>query len=678
MVDIFKDITILKGVGEKRAVKYSKLGVYSPYELLFHFPRSYIDYRADIPIADAPLNESSVIKCTVVRKLGKSVTRNGLGIFRLLAESDGVEFTIVFFNTDTMYRSMNEGSEYRIYGRVVQGYTGDLEVNSPSVVVQWNNALIQPIYPLTSGLTSYAVQRDVKLSLELLDKTPFDIMPIPVREKYNLCNMPYAFHNIHFPESDEALAAAKRRFAFDELLTLQLGMLRLKGRNHCETGCKMSADTDISDFYEALPFSLTNAQKRVISEISADICGDIPMNRLVQGDVGSGKTAVAAAVCYFAFKNGFQSALMAPTEILASQHYRTLTQFLAPLGIKVALLTGSLTTKQKNLIKRQISDGEIDVIVGTHAIIQKDTSYSNLGLVITDEQHRFGVQQRSALAEKGCFPHKLVMSATPIPRTMGLVIYGDLDISIIDELPEGRMPVPTFAVTSKLRDRVFAMVEKEIEKGRQAYIVCPMIQDSDSDLQAVCSYADEISKNKFRNYNVGLLHGRMTAQEKEKAMLDFKSGALDILVCTTVVEVGVDIPNATVMVIENAERYGLSQLHQLRGRVGRGEYQGYCVLVAEKVTDECKQRLKVMCDTSDGFKISEEDLKLRGPGDFFGARQHGLPKLKIADVASDMELVNLTQECARAIIEEDAELSLPQHQGLRVEVSRLFANMSDN
>ena len=455
-------------------------------------------------------------------------------------------------------------------------------------------------------------------------------------------------------------------------------MLMLKGRNKQKTAIKMSSDTNVEILYQTIPFELTNAQKQAISEICADLCSSVPMNRLLQGDVGSGKTAVAAAACYFAYLNGCQSALMAPTEILAIQHYNTLCEFLGPLGVQVCLLTGSLTAKKKNAVKEQIQNGEISVVVGTHAIIQKSTVFKKLGLVITDEQHRFGVEQRAALAEKGGSPHKLVMSATPIPRTLALIIYGDLDISILNELPKGRAKIETFAVTGKLRERAYNFIRDRLNENKQAYIVCPMIDENDNDLIAVTTYAQKLQEGAFSGYNVGLLHGRMSSADKERVMNDFRNGDIDLLISTTVVEVGVDVPNAVVMMIENSDRFGLSQLHQLRGRVGRGMAQSYCILVTDNINDDVKHRLRIMSSTTDGFKISEEDLKLRGPGDFFGKKQHGLPQLKIADIAGDMELMKTTQMVARRIIDEDSELKLPKNGGLRVEVIRLFAKSGDN
>jgi ATP-dependent DNA helicase RecG len=472
--------------------------------------------------------------------------------------------------------------------------------------------------------------------------------------------------------------AAKNRLVFDELLVLQLGMQLMKSRSREKSGCVLKTQ-DMDSFYNALPFILTNSQQTAIEDCIRDMQKEQPMNRLVQGDVGSGKTAVAAGAAYFVYENGCQSALMAPTEILAEQHYETLKGFLEPLGVKVALLTGSMTAKQKKLVKEGLENGEYAVAVGTHALVQQTTKFKKLALVITDEQHRFGVEQRAALASKGENPHKLVMSATPIPRTLALMIYGDLDISVLKELPKGRQPVETYAVTGKLRERAFNYVKKYLDEGRQGYIVCPMIEESDMDLQDVKTYAKKLSQGTFKDYTVGLLHGRMSGAQKEQVMNDFKEHKIDLLVSTTVVEVGVDVPNAAIMVIENADRFGLSQLHQLRGRVGRGKYKSSCILITDNVNEDSVKRLKILGKTNDGFKISEEDLKLRGPGDFFGSRQHGLPALKIADMSQDMDILRKAQEAAQLIRNADPKLERTENIYLRELVDKLFdKTMSDN
>ncbi|NLP26177.1 MAG: ATP-dependent DNA helicase RecG [Clostridiales bacterium] len=677
MTRLFNNINKLKGVGEKRTKLYEKLGITTPYELLHHFPRDYTDYTQITAVIDAPINEYSVLKGTVVKKLTEQRARSGLMIFKAIANDGENDFLIVIFNNYYAFNELRVGKEYYFHGKIV----GDLlkkEINSPHIISGDSKELFQPIYPLTEGLTGKMIQTNMKACLQVMESEPIEVLPNDIIKENNLCSLMEAIRNIHFPQSKEMLDRAKRRLAFDELLKLQLGMLMLKGRNKKKSAIKMDGDANMGKLFEAFPFELTNAQKNAISEINADLCLDVPMNRLLQGDVGSGKTAVAAAACYFVYLNGYQSALMAPTEILATQHYNTLSQFLGPLGVEVCLLTGSLTLKQKKTVKEQILNGEIGVVVGTHAIIQKSTIFKKLALVITDEQHRFGVAQRAALAEKGGSPHKLVMSATPIPRTLALIIYGDLDISILNELPKGRVKIETFAVTGKLRERAYNFIRERLDEKKQAYIVCPMIEDNNNDLTAVTSYAQALQDNEFRGYNVGLLHGRMNSADKESVMNDFRNGRMDLLVSTTVIEVGVDVPNAVVMMIENSDRFGLSQLHQLRGRVGRGKAQSYCILVTDNANEEVKHRLRIMSNTTDGFKISEEDLKLRGPGDFFGEKQHGLPQLKIADIAGDMELMRITQIVAREIIAEDSELKLPKNSGLRIEVIRLFGGSGEN
>jgi ATP-dependent DNA helicase RecG len=552
MTRLFSNINTLKGVGEKRSRLYERLGITTPYELLYHFPRSYTDYTQVTAVIDAPINEYCVLKGTIVRKLPEQRIRMGLNIFKAIANDGTNNFLVVFFNNYYAFDALNVGYEYYFYGKV----TGDLlkkEITSPHVIAGDSKELFQPVYSLTEGLTGAIVQTNIKSCLQILDSEPIEILPKDIIEENNLCGLTEAIKNIHFPQSKEMLDMAKKRLAFDELLTLQLGMLMLKGRNKQKTAIKMSSDTNVEILYQTIPFELTNAQKQAISEICADLCSSVPMNRLLQGDVGSGKTAVAAAACYFAYLNGCQSALMAPTEILAIQHYNTLCEFLGPLGVQVCLLTGSLTAKKKNAVKEQIQNGEISVVVGTHAIIQKSTVFKKLGLVITDEQHRFGVEQRAALAEKGGSPHKLVMSATPIPRTLALIIYGDLDISILNELPKGRAKIETFAVTGKLRERAYNFIRDRLNENKQAYIVCPMIDENDNDLIAVTTYAQKLQEGAFSGYNVGLLHGRMSSADKERVMNDFRNGDIDLLISTTVVEVGVDVPNAVVMMIENSD-----------------------------------------------------------------------------------------------------------------------------
>lgn len=666
------EITYLKGVGPKRAECYNKLGINTVFDLLNHFPRSYLDFSHPLTIEEASKNneEAHAIKGTVVKKLPEARIKKGLSIYKAIFTDNQTDLTIVIYNSEFSFRQLEVGKEYILYGKI----TGNLirhEITNPLVLPIDFPDKIQPVYSLTEGLSQNLLRQAIHNALLAFNNEIYEPMPKKIMQKYGLCSLNYAMENIHFPKDFHSCEIAKKRLVFDELLILQIGMYILKNRTENSTGCQMQQQS-LSEFYNALPFELTDCQKNAIRDCAADMCKNYPMNRLVQGDVGSGKTAVAAGAAFFAYQNGFQTAIMAPTEILATQHYQTLSEFLEPLGVKVALLTGSLTPKQKRILKEQIANGEYNVVAGTHALVQQTTEFKNLGLVITDEQHRFGVEQRQALATKGKNPHKLVMSATPIPRTLAMMIYGDLDLSILNELPKGRQPVETYAVTGKLRKRAFGFVKDRLDEGRQGYIVCPMIDENEMDLQDVKSYAKKLSEEDFKDYKVGLLHGKLTAVEKDKIMTDFKSHKIDLLVSTTVIEVGVDVPNAVIIVIENADRFGLSQLHQLRGRVGRGKFHSYCILITDNVNEESRKRLKILSKISDGFKISEEDLKLRGPGDFFGNRQHGLPPLKIANMSSDYEVLKLVQKVADEIVSNDPKLSNPENRELKQLAMKLF------
>ena len=674
----FSRSPISKALAQSELRRWQSWGYRQPYDLLYHVPRSYLDYSHPVPVAAASLGETNVIRVQIVHKLAPQFIRKGMTIFKAVA-TDGVsDVTVVMYNNQYGFQALHPGSWYRMSGKI-QGNLLRREIHAPHVLADNSKELIYPAYPLTSGITANLLVRAVKQALELMKAQPFEWMPEQMRLEHGLLPLGTALEQVHFPSNPALMETARRRLAFDELLQLQLGMLLRRADNRTKSAYPMRRDTDLSPYYAALPFTMTDGQKHAVEEITADLCGDVPMNRLLQGDVGSGKTAVAAAACYFAAQNGMQCALMAPTEILAVQHYHTMQQFLEPLGVSVGLLTGSVRAKERREIYEALSDGSMALVVGTHAIFQKEVSFARLALVITDEQHRFGVAQRTLLADKGGCPHKLVMSATPIPRTLALMIYGDLDISVLKELPHGRLPVQTFAVTGKLRQRAYHFIRQQLEQGHQGYIVCPMIDDRDeSELQAVSSYAENIQSGAFAQYRVGLLHGRMKAAEKDAVMSAFRNHELDLLVSTTVIEVGVDVPNATILLIENAERFGLSQLHQLRGRVGRGSAQSYCILMTDHVTEECRTRMQIMSRTSDGFQIAEADLELRGPGDFFGQRQHGLPPLQIADLSHDTQLLHEVQETAKKILEQDPDLSAPAHGALRLEVLRLFRRSGEN
>lgn len=650
-------ITALSGVAAKRAALYSKLGIETVGGLIEHFPKSYTDYSETVKIADAPINEQAAIKGFVTKKLPAARIRQGLVLYKVIVDDGSDTLTVVLYNNRFAYEALELDKEYRLFGRISGGFTRK-EMNTPQVIPADEARLIRPKYALTEGLSPQMVITNMTEALKCVSEQVEEFVPDDIRQKYELCTEEYALRNIHFPESAHAAEISKRRLGFDELLVMQCAMGLLRDRSREVTGCPMKP-VDMGEFERSLPFEMTGAQKKACGEIFKDMCGITPMNRLVQGDVGSGKTAVAAAACFFAYKNGCQSALMAPTEILARQHFATLKGFLEPLGINVGCLTGSMTQKQKNEIKTQLKSGEINVITGTHALISESTEFHRLGLVITDEQHRFGVNQRKLFAMKGEKPHKLVMSATPIPRTLSLIIYGDLDISIINELPKGRQPVETYAVTGKLRSRALGFVKKELDAGRQGYIVCPMIDETDGtgELQAAKAYAEKIASGELKGYSVGLLHGKMLPAEKDAVMAEFKEGKIQLLVSTTVIEVGVDVPNATVIMIESSDRFGLSQLHQLRGRVGRGKYKSTCILLTDNATEETRARLKIMSSLHDGFAIAEEDLKMRGGGDFFGSRQSGLPPLKIADLYSDRELLGDSSNAAKEILQNSPDLS---------------------
>lgn len=665
-------VMYLKGVGPKRAELLKKLGIETVRQLIYHIPRSYIDFTSPVPIAEALLEEMNVIKARVYKKRAPDLIRKNMKIFRVICTDGADDITIVIYNSQYLYNSLKEDCDYILYGKV----TGNLiskEMSSPMILEASSEDRILPIYPLTAGISMGIMRSCVKNALERLTSGDCETLPQSVRIKHNLIPAEEALRKIHFPADSSEISSARKRLAFDELLTLQLGMLALRERSRELTSYSLSPKS-LSPYYSSLPFELTGAQKKAIEECCADMTMGSPMNRLILGDVGSGKTAVAAACCYFAYLNGCQSCLMAPTEILADQHYATLCGFLEPLGVKIVLLKGSMSAKKKSQIKQAIACGEYDLAVGTHALIQQSTEFKNLAIVITDEQHRFGVAQRDALAKKSVNPHRLVMSATPIPRTLALMIYGELDISLLGELPKGRLKIETYAVTGKLRERAYGFVKKQLQAGNQAYIVCPAIEDSETgtqELKSVKSYAKTLSEGAFKGYRIEVLHGQLPADKKEKIMRDFKDGKTDILVSTTVIEVGVDVPNATVMLIENADRFGLSQLHQLRGRVGRGNLQSYCILITDNVNEESRKRLKALTATSDGFEISEMDLKLRGPGDFFGEAQHGLPRLKIADIAADSELLSAAGNEAKHL-HESGFLQSDEGKALAKRVESLF------
>lgn len=665
-----RSVVYVKGVGPKRAELFEKVGVSTVYDLLQYCPRDYIDLSAPCEIKNAQGEDPLVIRARVVKKMPPARIRKGLTVCKAVFTDDTDDITVTLYNQEYLFASLKEGEDYILYGKV----TGNMvrrEMNSPMVFSAASPDLILPVYPLTEGLSQNIIRKAVRGALDLVLGEVEDIMPQYVRDSCRMCSLACAWENIHFPKSLYGAHEARRRLIFDELLIHSLAIAYQRQNEDSDSNYIMQAQP-LEEFTSALPFTLTKTQLRSLTDCTVAMRGAHRMNRLIQGDVGCGKTVVAAGAAWFVYKNGYQSCVMAPTEILAAQHYKTFKSLLEPLGVRVALLTGSLTPKNKRVLKEQIAAGEFDVIVGTHALFSESTHFSDLALVITDEQHRFGVEQRAALSAKGRNPHRLVMSATPIPRTLALILYGDLDISVINELPAGRKPISTYAVTGKMRERAFGFVKKQLEMGRQGYVVCPMIDESESDLNDVTSYSQKLAQGAFADYKVGLLHGRMSSAEKEEVMNGFKRGEIDLLVATTVVEVGVDVPNATVMVIENADRFGLSQLHQLRGRVGRGEWESFCILITDNTSPECVQRMKIISKTSDGFKIAEEDLKLRGPGDFFGTHQHGLPAFKLADLTRDMQLLQTAQQMSKSIIESDPQLKRADHRIMRELTQRLM------
>ena len=676
-LELQTDIRYLKGVGESRAALYQKLGIETVEDLLYHIPRRYIDLTRPTPLAAAVPGQKCAVRALLAAKGREQRIRRGLSLFKLTAVDGPVTLHITFFNAKYTVEALREGEEYIFYGTVTGGFYSR-QMDSPQVFRPEEAGTLLPVYSLTQGLSNKMVSRQVTEALNRVEQLPDPLEGSGLPQQYGLLSYSQALLAVHFPPDWQAIETGRNRMVFDELLCLSLCFARMREGRHRLHVPPMRMQP-LTEYYRALPYELTGAQQRAIAEAMSDMCSGTPMNRLVQGDVGSGKTAVAAALCYFAHQNGAQSTLMAPTEILAQQHYNSLAPLLGSLGMQVALLTGSLSPKKKETLKAALAAGEIDLCIGTHALLTDDTAFANLGLVVTDEQHRFGVQQRAALRQKGRDAHVLVMSATPIPRTLAMIVYGDLEISVIDELPAGRRPIRTYLIDSTIRQRAFGYIKKHLDEGYQAYLVCPAVQSEDEDtaaasLKSAVEYAEELAHGAFGDYRVGLLHGKMRPAQKEKVMAEFAAGEIQLLVATTVVEVGVDVPNAVIMMVENAERFGLSQLHQLRGRVGRGQVQSHCILLSDTENPDTLERLRVLCGTNDGFKIAEEDLKQRGPGDFFGERQHGLPEMKIADLAADSRLLQKAREAADALTERDPTLhTLP---ALARRVERLMAKMS--
>ena len=665
-------VRYLKGVGPKTAERFEKLGIVTLADLLCHYPRRYIDFSRPYSIAEAPPDTECVVKAEVFAKPAGRILPGGRRMERITAGDDVSSLEITWFNNPYATQKLELGQEYYFEGIVTGGMLRRQMVN-PQVrtAAQITAAPFEAVYPQTEGLSSTVIAKCIRQLLPHAELLP-DPLPEEMLKKYHLLSKADAVRAIHCPATEEEAFAARRRLIYEELLVLQLGIGRMKNRGSASTGAPMQR-LDPAPFWASLPFSPTGAQRRAVDEILTDLSGSTSMNRLLQGDVGSGKTLVAAAAIWACIRSGYQAALLAPTEILAAQHAENLNRMLAPFGMRVALLTGGMKAAARRTTLAAIRSDEADLVVGTHAILSEGVEFARLGLAVVDEQHRFGVRQRGMLAEKAANPHLLVMSATPIPRTLGLLIYGDLDISILDELPPGRKPVKTRCITGKKRRDLYGFLDREIGAGRQVYIVCPAIEDTpDGGLNAVKSYYEDIAKALLPNRRVGLMHGKLKPKEKAAVMDDFKSGRLDALVSTTVIEVGVDVPNATVMVIENAERYGLSALHQLRGRVGRGAAESWCFLVSDNTAESVQKRLKFLCSTSDGFAVAQFDLETRGPGDFFGSRQHGLPTLQIADLMNDTRTLHAAQAEAAALLAADPLLEATEHSLLAAQVEQMF------
>ena len=668
-------VTILKGVGEAKAKLFANLNIFTLGDLICHFPRGYEDRTKLVTISELSPDVPACFRATVMNNPRTAHIRKGLDMTKVqLADTTG-RLNVTFFNNRFAAGQLEYGREYIFYGAVSGDFVGYNMTNpvfenpdSPGLTTR----RVLPIYPLTAGLTNAAVGKAVLQALAVSDP-PAEILPEAVRAEYGILPAEEAYHAIHQPRDMEQAVQAKKRLIFEEFFVFSAG-LSLMRSSRAEKKCTPYHNFNMKPFYGSLPFSLTGAQSRAVEEILSDFRSGKPMNRLVQGDVGSGKTMVAAAAAYCAAGNGAQTALMAPTEILAEQHYASLSKLFAPLGITVDLLTGSMTVRQKREARERLASGETQVVVGTHALLTDATRFLRLGLVIADEQHRFGVAQRSKLSEKGEDPHLLVMSATPIPRTLALLMYGDLDVSILDELPPGRQTVETFLVGESYRARINAFIRKQVAEGHQCFVVCPAVEENQElGVKAASAWAETLQQTVFPDLRIALLHGQMKGAEKEAAMAAFARGEADVMVATTVIEVGVDVPNATLMVIEDADRFGLSQLHQLRGRVGRGKAKSYCILTSHNRNPETLQRLKALCKTNDGFRIAEEDLKLRGPGDFFGSRQSGLPAFRVGDLSCDLATLKQAQTASAQWIDAHGTEDTPEARALRERIGELFA-----
>lgn len=677
-----KPIQYLKGIGESRAKLFQRLNLFTVEDILTHFPREYEDRSNLKKIAELEDSEECAFEGIIMSKVSESRPRKGLSIYKIYIKDESGTIIASWFNQSYIKNVFNVGESYVFYGRISRKYRS-LEVQSPvyekvDEKEMKNTCRIIPVYSSTMNLSQNLIRAAISNALKLIAGNMEEILPERIRNRYKLAEINYSMENIHFPKSESDFNNARKRLVFEELFLLQMGLLNIKNSFNKENkGISFKKIEDVSDFINELPFQLTNAQKKVFMEVEENMESHSVMNRLVQGDVGSGKTMISVLALYKAVKSGFQGALMVPTEILAVQHHITFLELFERTGIRISLLVGSQTKKQKEEILEGLKTGAIDILIGTHALIEEKVIFDKLGLVITDEQHRFGVRQRGILSQKGNNPDVLVMTATPIPRTLALILYGDLDISIIDELPPGRKPIETYAVDESKRERINTFIRKKVAEGRQVYIVCPLVEDSDTiEAKSAMELSDRIAKKDFYDLKVGLIHGKMKSKDKEAVMKNFVDGEISILVSTTVIEVGVNVPNSTIMVIENAERFGLAQLHQLRGRVGRGREQSFCILYNNSKAKIAEERMKIMQKTNDGFIISEKDLELRGPGEFFGTRQHGIPDLKIANLFKDIEILKLAQEAAIELLKNDRYLSKDENLRLKHKVLEKFENKS--
>ena len=674
MAKLSDPVTLLKGVGQARAKQLANLNIFTLEDLICHFPRGYEDRTRLVNIEKLEPDVPACFRAMVMNTPRTAHVRKGLDVTKVSVADTTGRLNLTFFNSQYAAQQLQYGSEYIFYGAVSGDFIGYNMTNptfEPVDAPAVNTRRVMPIYPLTAGLSNGVLLRLVQQALAICD-APAEILPEEVRREYDILPAQQAYTAIHQPKSMEEAEQAKKRLIFEEFFVFSAG-LSLMRQNRREKKAEVFENLDLQPFYQELPFSLTGAQRRAVEEILKDFQKGTPMNRLVQGDVGSGKTMVAAAAACCAARNGRQVALMAPTEILAEQHFASLSKLFAPLQISVGLLTGSMSVKEKKLVRQQLEEGTLQVVVGTHALLTDATRFQNLGLVIADEQHRFGVAQRSRLSGKGEDPHLLVMSATPIPRTLALLMYGDLDVSILEELPPGRETVDTFLVNESYRPRIKAFIRKQVSQGNQCFVVCPAVEENQElGVKAAAAWAETLQQTVFPDLRITLLHGQMKGSEKEAAMAAFARGEADVMVATTVIEVGVDVPNATLMVIEDADRFGLSQLHQLRGRVGRGKAKSYCILTSHNRNPETLERLKALCKTTDGFRIAEEDLKLRGPGDFFGSRQSGLPAFRVADLSCDLKTLKDAQGASARWIDTAGTSDTPEARALRQRIGQLF------